>query len=420
MKTSFKRLGAVLFAVLIVALLLGGLTACSKKEPKITEATVGFMSSLSGTFAGVAETQRKAYVYAIEAINEQGGLSMPWGKVKLNTVIADDEAKLDIGVQRFRDMVEKGVIGVTGGIWNPMSSALNEEAKVNPVIYIAGYLPAIDIFKKGLPSDCTFTAAYTPWTLGYLTGQAVIKDLGKKKIYFVERSDSWGQTIKAGLELACSEFGGEIVGISQVPLGTAEYSAVINKAIQVGADAFVTSMFGGDAIANIKQAYDMGLTQKAVIFNCSITNVVAAGLPPKALENLYGIAYFYWNLAGYSDQEAVERVKKFSEGYMKRWNEPPDAMSGSVYVALEAMFQAAQKAGSFEPLKVSEALLKNEFITIKGKTRFRADHQPIMDQACYLVRGKAEANRSGNWDYFDVVAAYGGEKILPPLSMMGY
>ena len=172
--------------------------------------------------------------------------------------------------------------------------------------------------------------------------------------------------------------------------------------------------------ANIKQAYDMGLTKKADIFNVSTTNVVAAGLPPKALENLYGIAYFYWDMSGYQNADAVSRVKKFSDGYTKRWNEPPDSMSGTVYVALEAMFQAIQKAGSFEPLKVSEALLNNEFRTIKGKTTFRADHEPVMEEACLLVRGKAESARADKWDYFEVIDVFGGEGILPPLSSMGY
>lgn len=413
MRQNLKRISV---AFMCAAMLLVGVGRAGEKE-----ATVGFVSSLSGTFAGVAETQRKAFVYAVETVNANGGLDMPWGKVKLNQVVADDEAKLDIGVQRFRDMIQRGVIGIVGGIWNPLSTAWNEEAKIDPVIYIAGYLPAIDVFKKGVPSEGMFTAAYTPWTLGYLCGQSVLKELGKKKIYFVERADSWGTTIKAGLELACKEFGGEIVGVSVVPLGTSEYSAVNNLAMQSGADVLITSMFGGDAIANIKQASDMGLTKSMPILNCSITNVVAEGLPIEALENLYGIAYFYWDISGTSDAAAVKRVKDFSDGYMKRWGgEPPDAMSGSVYVALEALFRAAEKAGSFDPSRISQVLLNETVETIKGKTTYRVDHQAIMDQACFLVRGKGASERTGKYDFFEVVAPFGGEGILPPLSLMGF
>ena len=97
-KKDFRRSVKIILVLLIAALLLGSLAGCKKKEKGANEATIGFMTSLSGTFAGVGETQRKAYVYAIEELNEKGGLEMPWGKVKINTAVADDEAKLDIGV----------------------------------------------------------------------------------------------------------------------------------------------------------------------------------------------------------------------------------------------------------------------------------------------------------------------------------
>ncbi len=417
MKKYCERFGAALAGAALAMFLVGGALAGEKKP---SEATVGFITSLTGTFAGVAETQRRAFIYAVEHVNAQGGLTMPWGKVKLKTIVADDEAKLDIGVQRFRDIVQNGAFAVTGSIWNPMTTAVNEEAKIDPVVYIAGSIPAIDIFKKGVPAPSTFSASFTPWTLGYLCGQSVLKELGKKKIYFLERSDSWGQAIKKGLELACKDFGGQIVGVSQTPLGTSEFSSIINLVLQSDADAFITSMFGGDAIACIKQSYDMGLTRKAIILNPSITNVVAAGLPPAALENLYGVAYFYWDMTGTKNAEVARRVKEFSDGYMKRWNEAPDSMSGCIYVALEAIFRNAEKAGSLDPLKIAEAFMQGSVETMKGTTRFREDHQTIMEQACFLVRGKGASERKGEYDFFEVITPFGGEGILPPLAEMGY
>ena len=39
------------------------------------------MSSMTGTFAAVAKTQKEAFTLAIDQKNQEGGLSMPWGKV---------------------------------------------------------------------------------------------------------------------------------------------------------------------------------------------------------------------------------------------------------------------------------------------------------------------------------------------------
>jgi branched-chain amino acid transport system substrate-binding protein len=58
---------------------------------------VGILLPLTGTFAAVAETQRDGALLAIDVINRRGGLNMPGGRVMVEGVIADDEAKQDRG-----------------------------------------------------------------------------------------------------------------------------------------------------------------------------------------------------------------------------------------------------------------------------------------------------------------------------------
>ena len=413
MRQRMRRIVMTSVCVLLSLALTQFVFAGGKKEENPTEVKVGFMSSLTGNFAAVAEAQRKCFIYGVEKTNAAGGLNMPWGKVKLIPVSNDDEAKLDIGNQRFRDMITQGCFGVCGGVWNPLSAALNEEAKITPVVYVTGYVPAIDVFKKGQPADATFSAAFTPWTLGYLNGQSIIKELGKKRIYFLSRNDSWGQTIMEGLKAAVKDFGGEIVGTDSVNLGTSDYSPVINKVKASNAEVFLFCQFGGDAIACAKQSFDMGLNKQCLIYNCFITNIVAGGLPREALDGLYGLAYFYWDTPN-------PKVKEFSDGFFKRFNEPPDAYGGCTYVALEIMLRGAELAGSFDPKKVGEALRNKSVNTIKGAIKFRVDHQPVIDEASFLVKGKGAAAAKGKYDYFEVLKTYGGEGILPSLSYMGY
>src|SRR3972149_3769508 len=69
---------------------------------------VGILLPLTGTFAMVAETQRDGALLAVDGVNKKGGLNMPWGKVKVEGVVADDEAKQDVGVRRYRSVVDQG------------------------------------------------------------------------------------------------------------------------------------------------------------------------------------------------------------------------------------------------------------------------------------------------------------------------
>ena len=70
---------------------------------------VGILLPLTGTFAAVAETQRDGALLAIDVVNKRGSLNMPNGKVKVEGIVADDEAKQDVGVRRYRYMVDEGV-----------------------------------------------------------------------------------------------------------------------------------------------------------------------------------------------------------------------------------------------------------------------------------------------------------------------
>ena len=90
----------VLLLVCAFVFTMSGNTLFAKSKPKTVK--LGFMSSMTGPFAAVGKTQKEAFTLAVEQKNKEGGLSMPWGKVKIEGVYADDEAKIDVGVKRFR------------------------------------------------------------------------------------------------------------------------------------------------------------------------------------------------------------------------------------------------------------------------------------------------------------------------------
>ena len=402
-----------------ICLILSSSMALAADNPKVFK--LGFMSSLSGTFAAHAETQKKAVLVAADEINARGGLNMPWGKVKVEVLIKDDEAKLDVGVRRFRELVAEGINGITGTAFNPMAAALNEECKVTPIPYFPGCVPAFDSFKKGNMAEGTFSVAFTPWSIGYLGGAIMSKNMGKKRIFSLSRSDSWGTTIRQGLDYALKEYGGEVVGVAESPLGTVDFTSAINKAKSLKPDVFYNDFFAGDAIASFKQAYDLGLTRNVIPFNAFTANVVALGIPENVLGSLYALEYYYYDLGNFEDKVVAKRSKEFTDAHMKKWNEPPDAYGGLAYIACEMMFAGIEKAGSFDSKAISQALLKAKDLTcLKGPVYFREDHQMVSKYAAFLVKGKGPKEKKSKWDLFKVEGYFGGESALPPLKMLGF
>ena len=131
-----KRICIILAIVALVFMFGANMAVAKEKQPKVYK--LGFVSSLSGPLAHVAGTQKNAIALLVEQINAKGGLGMPWGKVKIELTTKDDEMKLDVGVRRFRELVEGGAHGIVGAVYNPMAAAFNEECKITGTPFIPG------------------------------------------------------------------------------------------------------------------------------------------------------------------------------------------------------------------------------------------------------------------------------------------
>ena len=413
-----KKLVVLLVAFVLFSVLGAGNTQAANPD----KIKVGILLPLTGTFAAVAETQRDGALLAIDVINKRGGLNMPWGKVTVEGVVADDEAKQDVGVRRYRYMVSEGVRGVGGQTWAPLAYAINAMVQKEPMPYFPVCVMAKEAFMQGKLADSTFAAAYSPWTVGYMAGSAATKTLGKKRVFFLARADSWGWDIRDGVYAAAKEAGAEIVGYDEVSLGTADFTTILQKVRAAKPDVFIAAQFAGDAVALLKQVNQMGLNKEMTIFNAFITNVVAKGIPPQALEGVYAMHYFYYDLSEFEDKEIAKSAKEFADLYQAKYKIPPDAYATIAYTAYMEMFRGFEAGKSLEPKAVSAALMANkgEFSSVKGPARWREDHSAVYKYSAFLVRGKGAAEQKNEWDLFKVVGSQGGDAVMPTLKSLGY
>ncbi|NVO15971.1 MAG: ABC transporter substrate-binding protein [Rhodoplanes sp.] len=411
-----KRLLGLVAVSALCSVLAPGLAAAQSKVK------VGILLPLTGPFAAVAETQKQGALLAVDVINKRGGLDMPGGKVMLEGMVDDDESKLDVGVRRYRYMVSEGVKGVGGQTWAPLAYAINAIVSREPMPYFPVCVQAKEAFTKGKIAKSTFAAAYSPWTVGYMAGTQAVKTLGKKKIFFLARSDSWGWDIRDGVYAAAKEHGAEIVGYDEASLGTSDFTTILQKVRAAKPDVFIAAQFAADSVALLKQAHQMGLNKEMTIFNAFITNVVAKGLPPEALQGVYAMHYFYYDLAGFEDQAVAKSAADFTALFREKYGYPPDAYAAIAYIAYMEMFRGFEQSKSFDATKVTEAITADggKFDSVKGPAIWREDHQAAFKYGAFLVKGKGPGEQKNEWDLFAVQGSMGGDAILPPLKSLGY
>jgi branched-chain amino acid transport system substrate-binding protein len=361
---------------------------------------IGSEQPLSGAGAAGGKTALVGLQMAADRINKNGGIN---GR-PVELVIADDESKPDVARRKTQKMVEEDAIDAhVGGFLSNICLACMpvwEEAKI------------INMISVCLDTTLT-TSKCNRWSFrlhDYAPAQAVafaptLTKMGKKwHIAFADYS--WGQSTRDAYAEEIKKNGGEVVGTTGIPLGTADMTPFLSK-IKGEFDGLFGIFFGKDGVTIVNQAYDLGLSKKYKFAGdgsiCESTNLLAQGnkingftainryIPvfKGTLDTDYHRAFF---------KEAKERLAKIDPS-----GPLPDKYVQSNYEALNALKIAMEKAKfdtRKDTMKVVEAL--EGFEAKAGpdfpqgpKTLRKADHQAFLNEFIYEIKdGKYELHET--------------------------
>jgi branched-chain amino acid transport system substrate-binding protein len=216
---------------------------------------IGTLQPLSGAGAAGGKTALVGLEMAVDRINKSGGIN---GR-PVEIVVADDESKPDVGRRKTEKMLDEDKIDVhVGGFLSNICLAcmpVFEEQQVVNMISVC------------LDTTLTTTKCnrFSFRVHDYAPAQAVafapeLVKMGKK--WHIAYADySWGQSTKDAYADQIKKAGGEIVGTTGIPLGTADMTAFLSK-ITGNFDGLFGIFFGKDGVTIGNQAYDLGLTKK--------------------------------------------------------------------------------------------------------------------------------------------------------------
>ncbi len=413
-----RNMGLILFT-LALTLSLTFIGRVNAKTPD--KIKIGLMFGLTGPASPIGPVQLKGAQMAIKEINDAGGVKLSGKMVPVEGVVKDDETKPDVALRRFRELKhEDKVHAMVGSTFAAISAALNREMIKNPMAYISACVAPMSMFKKEELAPTTFGIHGSAYSIGYSGAAYIATELKYKKVYFFAPAYAFGWDQKAGALDAFKKFG-ITSEYAEAPVGTADYTTYLQKIAEAKPDVVMMAHWGIDAINVLKQANELGLGKKTTIWFNWMTNVFGGGVPAEALEGVYSLMSWYWNLEGFKDEEVVKAGKAFVEKYMKAYNEPPDPYAGMAYVGTKELIRGIELAQSIEPNDISNAIMaKPLFDSMKGPGTWRKDHQPLFKYGAFVVKGKGPRERKDKWDLVRVIGAYTGTDYLPTLESQGY
>jgi branched-chain amino acid transport system substrate-binding protein len=353
---------------------------------------IGSEQPLSGAGASGGKTALVGLQMAVDRINKSGGIN---GR-PIDLVIADDESKPDVARRKTVKMVEEDEIDAhVGGFLSNICLACMpvwQDAKLVNMISVC------------LDTTLTTTKCnrYSFRVHDYAPAQAVafgptLAKMGKK--WHLAYADySWGQSTRDAYADEIKKNGGEVVGTTGIPLGTADMTPFLSK-ISGNFDGLFGIFFGKDGVTIGNQAYDLGLTKKYKWAGDGAipesTNLPALG---NKVEGFVGINRYLPVFQGALDtpahhkflDEAKKRLAKIDPS-----GPLPDRYVQSNYEAMNALKIAMEKSkfqGRKDTMKLIEAL---EGLEMKAgddfpqgeKTLRKADHQAFLTEFIFEIKG---------------------------------
>jgi len=413
-----KKLVALL---VMAAVLLPFLSATGFAAEKVSKIKVGLMFGLTGAASPIGPVQLQGAKLAVKEVNEKGGVNYGGKKIPLEFVVKDDETKPDIAIRRYRElMTEDKVNGLVAATFAPIAAALNKEVAKTPTVFFSACVSPINMFKKDELAETTLSILGDAYSIGYASGAYIINKLGYKNIYFFAPAYAFGWDQYAGAKDAIQKYGGKVDYI-EAPVGTSDFSSYILKIAEKKPDIVMMSQWGIDAINVLKQANELGLNKKTRIWFDWMTNVFGGGVPPEALENVYSLMYWYWNMQGFEDAGVAKATKEFDAKFQKEYNQVPDPYAAAAYIAVKELVRGIEVSQSIDPKVVTAALKKNpKFDSMKGPGTWRVDGHALFKYGAFVVVGKGAKDRKSKGDLVKVIGAYTGEDYLPTLPSLGY
>jgi len=371
-------------SVLACGAVVSGLAVTGPAEAKIEGDTItlGSAVSITGRYAVNGKHTKNGYDLAVKFINNKGGVSVGGKKYKLAIKYYDDESTAARGTQLAERLIQQDQIKyILGPYSSGMTKAIAPVAEKYGIPMVEANGASRSIFNQGF----RYTFAVLSTSEQYLSTAIQLaaeqaksdgKDPSSLTIALGVRNEPFALDIGAGIHEDAKKYGMKIIIDEKFPKEVSDMTSFLTKikalkpdvvvvsAHTVGGALFVRQMTEQKANAPIVAMThcESAKIEDSKVFGAAGENILCAG--QWAPELTYKDGYF---------GTAMDYANTFEKlyGYVP----PYQAAESSAAVLVYA--DAISRAGSFDTVKVRDALAATNMQTFYGNVKFAPTGQNI-------------------------------------------
>lgn len=364
--TLFKRRRVLqTLGIALAGLAAGGLTVASAEDRKSIR--IGYAVSKTGPNAGGAGiTTIPNYVLWVKDVNDAGGLELPDGsKLPIEVIEYDDRSSAEEVVRAVERLATQDKVDF---MLVPWGTGFN--LAVAPLFDRFGYpqLAVSAVTDKAPEFVKRWKKSF--WLLGgghdYAKALAAVLVEANKagtinnKVAMISIADGFGIDLVTAARPAFQEAGLEVAYDKTYPIGTSDFTPLINEAKASGADTFVAFSYPPDTFALTQQSQVAAFNPKVLYLG------VGTGFPVYFKNNGE-------NATGIMSLGGIDPNNQENAAYRKRHEEVtgqgPDYWGSVITYASLQMLQEAIKRKGLDREAVSEELSTGTFKTVLGDTK---------------------------------------------------
>jgi branched-chain amino acid transport system substrate-binding protein len=327
---------------------------------------IGAAMALTGDFSPDSELVYDGYEFAVDVINQAGGINVGGQMRLIELVVRDDGSDREVSARLLEQLIAEDEVDLLLAPWG--SGNTNAVAPINE--------------RYGRPMIAPLAASDSIWEQGYdyLFGMLPLgsdnerpmvqmaQELGAERIALITTDDLFPGLAHEGAVDEAETLGLEVVLNEIYPPGTVDVGPLITRLQDAEPDFVIAPVDVADAIVLIRQLKERdyrppGLALSGATFVPDFLDNVGDDA-----EGLFGIVHWFPTLP-WSD-DIFGTAEEYAQAFEEAMGYAPTHDNAAASAAVEVLKLAVEAAGSLEQDAVRDALRQIELDTFFGPVNF--------------------------------------------------
>lgn len=336
------------------------LSVCATAVPALSQTIkVGVVLPLTGSEAAFGEIERNSFQMALDEINAKGGVK---GR-KIELIFEDDTGKPDVGRSAVEKLISQDKVSVlTGGYSSAVSIGVTALAQQKNIPFLVTTGSADEITEKGYsyvfrinPPASEYPEAVTSFL------QEVVKP---KTAVILYENTSFGQSSSKSFEGNLKNLGVQLLLKEAYNANAVDFKPILTRVKSMNPDLIYMVSYVMDAALLMRQSKELDINPQLFVGG-------GAGFTlPEFRENAQAAADNVFSATLWSESVPYPGAMDYYKKYNARFKSNTEYHGTEAYACLYVIADALQRARTFSPSDIRDALASTDTKTAFGPVKF--------------------------------------------------